>query len=365
MKGFQWQSDRPFLLESGVSLPDLTIYYHTFGLLNAEKNNVIWITHALTGNADASDWWAGLVGTGKCFDPEKYFIVCANNLGSCYGSSGPLDKNPLTDSPYYTDFPLITIKDQVQAHKLLAKYLGIDQIYIGIGGSMGGQQMVQWAVDEPTRFIHLVLLATNARHSPWGIAFNETQRMALKADPGFFDPTLPNAGKAGLEAARAIGMISYRHYKTYALTQAEEEEISKLEDFRAASYQNYQGFKLWKRFNPWSYFTLSKAMDSHDVGRNAGGIENALAKIKSKTFVIGIKTDILFPIAEQEFLAKNIPGASFFEIDSIYGHDGFLVEDKQITILINAFLAGKDYSPHLPLYIPPFLKSALPGSERF
>ena len=365
MKGFHWKSDRPFLLESGILLPELTIYYHTFGQLNTEKNNVVWVTHALTGNADASDWWAGLVGPGKCFDPDKYFIVCANNLGSCYGTTGPLDINPHTNSPYFADFPLITIRDQVQAHKLLAKFLQIDKIFMGIGGSMGGQQMVQWAADEPSRFAHLVLLATNSRHSPWGIAFNETQRMALIADPGFFNPELPDAGKAGLEAARAMGMISYRHYKTYDLTQAEEEELPKLDDFRAASYQKYQGFKLWKRFNPWSYYTLSKAMDSHDVGRNAGGIENALAKIKSKTFVIGIKTDILFPVSEQEYLVKYIHGASFVEIDSIYGHDGFLVEDKQITILINAFLDGKDYSPNLPLYIPPFLKTALPGSERF
>lgn len=365
MEGLLWRSDGPFLLESGEILPELTVYYQTFGELNSEKNNVIWVTHALTGNADASDWWAGLVGPGKCFDPEKYFIVCANNLGSCYGSSGPLDINPLTGSPYYSDFPLITIKDQVQAHKALAKALDVHQIFIGIGGSMGGQQMVQWAVDEPNRFVHLVLLATNARHSPWGNAFNETQRMALKADPGFFNPSLPEAGRAGLEAARAIGMISYRHYNTYAITQAEVAETDKIDNFKAASYQQYQGLKLWKRFNPWSYFTLSKAMDSHDVGRNAGGVENALGKIKSKTFVIGIKTDILFPIEEQRFLAKNIEGASFFEIDSIYGHDGFLVEYKQITLLINAFLNGMEYSHELPLYEPAFLKSALPGTERF
>lgn len=365
MTGYQWQSDRPFLTESGEVLPNLTIHYHTFGTLNEKKDNVIWVTHALTGNADASDWWAGLVGPGKCFDPEKYFIICANNLGSCYGTSGPLDMNPLTSSPYYSDFPFITIKDQVQAHKWLADALDIDQIFIGIGGSMGGQQMVQWAVDEPSRFIHLILLATNARHSPWGIAFNETQRMALQADSGFFNPSLPEAGKAGLQAARAIGMISYRHYNTYARTQAENPDSTKSDDFRAASYQQYQGLKLWKRFNPWSYFTLSKAMDSHDVGRNNGGVEKALGKIKSKTFIIGIKTDILFPVAEQEFLAKHIQGASFFEIDSIYGHDGFLVEYEQITILIHAFLSGKEYVSHLPLYEPPFLKTALPGSERF
>jgi homoserine O-acetyltransferase len=365
MNGFQWRSERPFLLECGTTLPHLTIYYHTYGKLNPEKSNVIWVTHALTGSADAADWWGGLIGTGKCFDPEKYFIVCANNLGSCYGSSGPLDINPLTNAPYYADFPLITIKDQVQAHKLLAEHLKIDRIYLGIGGSMGGQQIVQWAVDEPTFFVHLVLLATNASHSPWGIAFNETQRMALTADPGFFNPSLPDAGKAGLEAARAIGMISYRHYHTYLTTQSEEEEIPKSDGFKAASYQKYQGLKLWNRFNPWSYFTLSKAMDSHHVGRNAGGIDKALGNIKSKTFVIGIKTDILFPVKEQEFLAKKIKDASFFEIDSIYGHDGFLVEDKQISILIHAFLSGKEFSRHLPVYVPPFLKTALPGSEKF
>jgi homoserine O-acetyltransferase len=365
MAGFQWQSDRPFLTESGEVLPSLTVHYHTYGALNKEKNNVIWVTHALTGNADAADWWAGLVGPGKCFDPEHYFIVCANNLGSCYGTSGPLTMNPLTGAPYYSNFPFITIKDQVQAHKWLAEALDIRQIFIGIGGSMGGQQMVQWAVDEPSRFLHLILLATNARHSPWGIALNETQRMALQADPGFFNPDMPDAGKAGLEAARAIGMISYRHYSTYARTQAETSGSNTIDHFRAASYQKYQGLKLWKRFNPWSYFTLSKAMDSHDVGRNAGGVEKALGEIKSKTFVIGIKTDILFPIAEQELLAKYIKGASFFEIDSVYGHDGFLVEFKQITILIDAFLTGKEYLAPLPVFEPPFYNTALPGSESF
>lgn len=365
MSGFHWQSESTFLLESGETLPFLKIYYHTFGKLNEEKNNVIWINHALTGNSDASDWWEGLVGEGKCFDPENFYIVCANNLGSCYGSSGPLDVNPLTNKPYYTDFPLITINDQVNAHQLLADYLGIKQIYLGIAGSMGGQQLVQWAVKEPKLFTHLVLLATNAKHSPWGIAFNETQRMALQADPGFFNPELPNAGKAGLEAARAIGMLSYRHYNTYDFTQSEKEGSYKIDEFRAASYQKYQGLKLWNRFNPWSYYTLSKAMDSHDVGRNFGGIKAALKRIKSKTFVIGIKTDILFPIEEQKLIADYIQDASFYEIDSIYGHDGFLVEYKQITILIKAFLSGKRHNQHLPLYEPPFSKMALPGSENF
>jgi len=364
MDGYRWTSKEALTLESGGMLPECTIFYHTYGRLNTEGSNVVWVTHALTGSSDAADWWGGLIGAGKCFDPEQYFIVCANNLGSCYGSTGPLAFNPEKGEPYYSDFPLVTVRDQVRAHQLLAAHLGIDRIFMGIGGSMGGQQMIQWAVDEPDRFVHLVLLATNAFHSPWGIAFNETQRMALKADPGFLNPHFPDAGRAGLEAARAIGMLSYRNYQTYALTQTEE-DLEVKDDFRASSYQRYQGLKLWERFNPWSYHALSRTMDSHQVGRGYVCPEEALSRVRSHTFVIGIRSDILFPIAEQQFLARHIPGASFFGIDSVYGHDGFLVEWEQMTILLEAFLSGKPHATPLPVYSPTFFRTALPGSERF
>src|SRR6476620_8319503 len=164
-----------FLLESGRSLPRFHLTYTTLGTLNANGNNVVWVFHALTANSDPSEWWYGLVGSDKLFDPERYYIVCVNMPGSCYGSLGPLDDDPETGAPYYHDFPLFTTRDMIRAYQHLRTYLGIQKIYIGIGGSMGGQQLLEWAIEEPDLFEHIVLLATNAFHSPWGIAFNATQ----------------------------------------------------------------------------------------------------------------------------------------------------------------------------------------------
>ncbi len=362
----QYKYTAPFFLESGAQLSELTIAYHTYGKLNAAQDNVIWICHALTANSDAADWWNGLVGEGKLFDPKQYFIVCANNLGSCYGTTGPTSINPVTGKPYGKEFPLITIRDIVAAHRLLQQHLGITKIKLGIGGSMGGQQVQEWAIADPDLFENLVLLATNAQHSPWGIAFNEAQRMAIEADPTIFDDT-PEAGKRGIEAARAIAMLSYRHYQTYHKTQMEQTD-EKIDDFRAASYQRYQGLKLHKRFNVLSYLILSKAMDSHNIGRGRGGVEAALQQIRAKTLVIGIHTDVLFPIEEQERIAMHIPNARLEIIDSHYGHDGFLVESPAIEKLVGLLLNGpwqngvfkKKLHGHIAK-----LKVALPGTEKF
>lgn len=316
----------PFPLEAGAQLPELNIAYSTYGSLNEKQDNVIWICHALTANAEAADWWNGLVGEGKLFDPAKNFIVCANILGSCYGTTGPMSINPVTGKRYGADFPLITIRDMVSAHQLLRAHLGINHIHLAIGGSMGGQQVLEWAYAEPYLFDKLVLLATNARHSPWGIAFNEAQRMAIEADPTIYHEG-PEAGKKGLSAARAVAMLSYRHYQTYGATQSEEDE-AKLDQFKASSYQQYQGLKLFNRFNVLSYLSLSRSMDSHHLGRGRGSIEEALSQIKTETLVIGIKSDILFPTEEQSFIATHIPRAKFVTIDSLYGHDGFLIENE-------------------------------------
>jgi homoserine O-acetyltransferase len=318
-----------FVLESGKILPELQIAFHTYGNLNSKKNNVIWITHALTANSDVLDWWRGLFGTNCLFNPKEHFIVCANIIGSHYGSTGPLSINPDTGNPYYHNFPEITIRDMVNAHILLRNHLGIDQIKFIIGGSLGGQQALEWAIAESDIIENLIVIATNAQHSPWGIAFNEAQRLAIKADRTWFN-NASDAGLEGLKAARAIALLSYRNAKIYNITQ--KEETNNLpEIFKAVSYQNYQGEKLVKRFNAFSYWYLSKAMDSHNVGRNREGVVQALQKIKAKTLVIGISSDILFPTNEQKFLAENIPNANYAEIDSLYGHDGFLIETEKIT----------------------------------
>lgn len=333
-----------FELECGKELPELDIAYCTFGSLSPERDNVIWICHALTANADAQEWWPGLVGPGKLYDPERYYIVCANMLGSCYGSTGPTSIDLGKGTAYGTDFPLITIRDMVRAHQLLADHLGIGRIHLITGGSMGGQQALEWAVMEPDRCAHICLLATNARHSAWGIAFNEAQRMAIEADPSWRDDD-PNAGKAGLEAARAIAMLSYRNYYTYAHSQTEPGD-EQLDHFRASSYQRYQGLKLFRRFNVLAYWYLSKAMDSHNLARGRGGLQQALAGITARTLVIGIQSDVLFPIEEQILIARSIPHARLEIIDSNYGHDGFLIEHESIGRLVADFLQTASPAAH-------------------
>ncbi len=327
-----------FPLESGASLPGFRLAYTTRGTLNDDQSNVVWICHALTGNADAGDWWSGMVGTGKYFDPDRDFIVCANVLGSCYGSTGPLSVNALTGQPYYHHFPTITVRDMVAALDLLRQELGIENIQTCVGGSVGGEQAAEWAVLHPNLIKNLVLIAASAVASPWSIAFNEAQRMAIEADPTWTERH-EQAGQAGMKAARAMAMISYRNYDTYGFTQALDNN-EQLDGYKAAGYQRYQGDKLADRFNAFTYWTLSKVMDSHNIGRNRGSILNALSQIKARTLVVGIRSDLLFPPSEQQFLARHIPDAVYEEIDSLYGHDGFLIEFRPLTGIIRKWMVG-------------------------
>jgi homoserine O-acetyltransferase len=257
-------------------------------------------------------------------------------LGGCYGSTGPLSINPETSKPFYHAFPTITSRDVVRAFDLLRQELKIPQVYALIGGSLGGQQVLEWAIQQPDVFQHIIPIACNAVHSPWGIAFNEAQRLAIEADATWKENDA-RAGLEGLKAARAIGMISYRHYDTYAQTQNEKSNDT-VDSFRAATYQRYQGEKLANRFNAFTYWTLSKIMDSQNVGRNRISIDAALKRIKAKTLVIGIESDILFPLSEQKFLAQHIPQAKLEVINSIFGHDGFLVEFAQMKNIIKQYL---------------------------
>ena len=327
---------KQFKLENGKKLRGLNIAYQTYGKLNEAKDNVIWACHALTANADVLDWWKGLFGTKDLFNPEEHFIVCANVLGSHYGTTNPLQVNPVTGQPYYLAFPEFTIRDIVQAHQLLAKHLGVDQIKVLIGGSLGGQQAAEWSIMEPNKIDNLILVATNAQHSPWGIAFNESQRLAISTDRTFYAQQ-PDGGLKGLKAARSIALLSYRTYEAYNATQVESVN-DKTGDFRASSYQGYQGEKLCKRFNAYSYWYLSKAMDSHNVGRGRKSVVAALGSITARTLVIGVENDVLFPVTEQQFLSEHIKDATFRSIRSAYGHDGFLIETDQLTSIIGNFL---------------------------
>lgn len=325
------EHNQQFTLESGAMLPKLRIAYHTYGTLAPTKDNVIWVCHALTANSDVADWWPDTVVEGGLLDPTKYFIVCANKLGSCYGSSSPLDY-----APNFMDFPLVTIRDMVHAHQVLARALGIDQIKLLIGGSTGGAQAAEWAIMEPERIEQLSITVSLPKATPWIVADNEAQRMILRTDKTLHDNTFTGGGE-GLAAARALSMLIYRNARAFNLTQADDGE--QLEGFRAASYQRYQGEKLRKRFDARCYHRLLDALDSHNVGRGRGGVETALKLIKAKTVIISVDSDIMFPSEDVCEFAKLIPGAVFYEIESPFGHDGFLIETEQLTKILQKELS--------------------------
>ena len=321
-----------FRLESGETLEGLTIAYHTYGELNARGDNAVWVCHALTADSDVADWWPHTVEAGRFLDPARHFTVCANIVGSHYGTTGPLSVNPATGEPYYGDFPRVSIADMARAHSLLAKHLGIKHINCLVGSSVGGFQALEWACQEPEFFGSLVLIATAATATPWAIAIDETQRMALLADSTYGERRA-DAGMAGLAAARAIGLLTYRGGEGYNRTQRDRADTPAGEH-RACTYQRYQGEKLCRRFNAYSYMTILNAFDTHDVGRGRGGVAAALATLRMPATVVGITTDMIFPPAEMRELAAMLPGARYAEIDSPFGHDGFLVEHEQLNDIL-------------------------------
>lgn len=338
MKEHTYIYNEPFLLESGSVLSGIRIHYHcSQGSWAGRK--VVWICHALTANSNPLEWWPTMVGPGKFLDPGREYIICANVLGSCYGSTQPRSK----------DFPLITIRDMVKAHELLRLHLGIEHIDLLTGGSSGGFQALEWAIGNPSLAGALCLIACNARISPWATALNESQRMALLADPTFGPEEEPMAGRRGLAAARSIALLSYRSYAGYCQTQSEHQDDILIAS-KACSYQQYQGKKLADRFSPYSYYTLTFSLDSHNVGRNRGGTGKALSRIKTRTLCIGIDSDILFPLSEMETLARHIPGAVLEVISSDFGHDGFLLEHEQITSSLCKFLNSE--AAHWPMPLP-------------
>lgn len=336
----KYQYNGSFALENGKALANLEIAYHTYGSMNEAKDNIVWVCHALTANSDAADWWPGIVGEGFVLNPDKYFIVCANIIGSCYGSTGPLSINPATGKPYYSSFPSITIRDMVKAHILLREHLGIDSIRLLVGGSMGGYQALEWAVMEKDRIQNLFLAATSPSESAWGVAVHTAQRLAIEADYTW-EEHRADAGAKGLKAARAIGMLTYRNYGIFQDKQTDADP-EKIDNFKASAYLNYQGDKLVKRFNAYSYWLLTKAMDSHHLARGRGGdLIKVVSEINLPTLIVGISSDILCPIDEQKFMASHMPDAMLVEIDSAYGHDGFMVETKKITAPLSGFLGSR------------------------
>ena len=336
-----YNSDTPFELESGEVLPKVDIVYDTFGTLNEAKDNVIWVCHALTANSDVADWWPHTVEQGKFLDPERYFIVCANFLGSHYGTTSPLSINPATGEKYYYDFPRITVRDMVRCHQRLSKHLGIERVKLLIGSSIGGFQCMEWAIIEPGFMENLALIATTTCSEPWAAAFNESQRMAIRLDPTWGERR-DDAGLDGMAVARSIALISYRGGAAYNATQQEltaPEEASF--ERRAHSYQRYQGEKLRRRFNAMSYYRLSEAVDSHNIARGRGGIKEALRQIEARTLIVAISSDILFPPEAHEPLREHIANNSYHLIESEFGHDGFLVEHEKLNTIIENFIKNR------------------------
>jgi homoserine O-acetyltransferase len=327
--------DNTFTLETGDTLPSVTIAYHTFGTLNEDKSNVIWVCHALTANSDVADWWPGTVEHDRFLDPDKYFIICANVLGSHYGTTGPLSVSPVTGEPYYDSFPKFTIRDIVNVHRLLADHLGINHVKMLIGSSLGGFQCMEWCLIDPDFAERAVLIATSPYTTPWAAGFNESQRMAIDADPSFKLHS-PDGGAAGMAAARSIALLSYRGGVAYNITQ--KDTTDDIFTRRVHSYQKHQGDKLCNRFNAWSYYRLSQAVDSHNIARGRGSLEAVLRGFKPKTLVVAISSDILFPPSDHKEFVEYIPNVEYHLIDSEYGHDGFLIENEKLNAIINSFM---------------------------
>lgn len=336
---------RPLALESGESLAHVQVAYRTWGKLSAAADNAVIVCHALTGSADADEWWAPLFGPGKALDPDRYFIVCSNVLGGCYGTTGPTSAAQ-DGKPWGARFPRITIRDQVRVQIALADALGIAGIRFVIGGSMGGLHALEWALLDPLRVRAVVSIAASAFHSPWCIAWSEAQRLALRADPRFRDGAYaPDAPPAdGLAAARAIAMISYRsagsldrRFGRAPGSQIFGERSESPDDFAARGWLRHHARSLVERFDANSYLRLLDAMDTHDLARGRGHRDAVLRQIRQPVLIGSVSSDALYVPAEQRALAAALPNGSWLPIDSEHGHDGFLVDADQFEPAVRRF----------------------------
>ena len=345
------------VLESGTVLPDLRLAYETWGTFDG--SNAVLILHALTGDSHvvgpageghaSTGWWDGLVGPGKAIDTDRLFVVAANILGGCQGSTGPSSPAP-DGEPWGGAFPYVTVRDQVHAEAALADTLGVNRWFGVIGGSAGGTRAIEWAVEWPQRVERLFLLATTAAASAEQIALSATQADAIRADPCFAAGDYYNgpAGPlSGLDLARRIAHISYRSEPELAdrfgRSPQGDEVIGGGGRYAVESYLQHHGAKLLNRFDANSYIVLSEAMNSHDVGRGRGGLEAALSRVTAQTLVAGIDSDRLYPLAQQQKLAESIRTSGPLEIvKSPHGHDGFLIEIEQVGELARKLMTDLD-----------------------
>lgn len=345
-------------LQHGGFFGPITLAYETWGTLNAEGDNAILITHALTGSAHAHDverpddpkaaWWNPLIGPGRSLDTSRYYVICSNVLGGCYGSTGPSSIDPETGQPYAMRFPVITIRDMVNAQRVLVEHLGVRQLAMVAGGSIGGQQALEWAVSYPELVRKVAVVAATAALTAQAVAFSEVQRQAIMADPlwqaGNYQPG--QEPRAGLSIARMLAMITYQSEEAMELRFARNtarfasaptpSAASDLgERFDVENYLYYQGESLVRRFDANSYLYISRAMDLFDVSEGYSSLEAALRRIRSKALFIGIRSDFLFPAARVRWLAEQVRSlggdATYLELDSPHGHDAFLKEWQQMT----------------------------------
>jgi homoserine O-acetyltransferase/O-succinyltransferase len=341
--------DQPFFLDaqegSDPSLPRLEIAYRSWGTLAPGGDNAIIVCHALTGSADADEWWAPYFGAGRVLDPAHDFIVCSNVLGSCYGSTGPLSQAP-DGRPWGGRFPAVTLRDQVRAQMALADALGIRRIRLVLGGSMGGLQALEWALLDPERVQAVASIAASGRQSAWCAVWNEAQRMALASDPKFRDGHYPpnDPPRAGLAAARAVAMVTYRSPQSLSqrFGRASGAEVfgaraNAPDDLAVHGWLRHHGQTLVDRFDANSYCRLLGAMDTHDLARGRGEYESVLRGIRTPVLIGSIASDTLYVPGEQRELARLIPGAGLVEINSAHGHDGFLIDAETFLPALVAF----------------------------
>ncbi|MDX1689485.1 MAG: homoserine O-acetyltransferase [Acidimicrobiia bacterium] len=321
----RWFDAGSVALESGAVVPGVRIAYRTWGRLSPSADNAILVCHALTGDANVDRWWGPVIGPGRALDTDRYFVVASNVIGGCYGSTGPTSPHPSTGIPWGPDFPAVTIRDMVAVQHSLVDHLGIRRLALVVGGSMGAMQALEWAIEHPDVVGSVAPIAVGATHSAWCIGISEAQRQAIQADPawedGRYDPRRPPA--AGLAVARQIAMVSYRSPESFGERFGRDTNGS---GFEVESYLRHQGRKLVARFDANTYVLLTRSMDSHDVGRDRGGVAAALGGIAAPTTVVGITSDVLYPVAEQRDLVDLVPGARYVELDIPHGHDGFLVD---------------------------------------
>lgn len=364
VKPQNFQLPEPLALDCGKTLKAVNIRYETAGTLLPDRSNAVLITHALSGDAHVCGrhspedpkpgWWDEMIGPGKAIDTDRYFVICSNVLGSCAGSTGPRSVNPETGNPYNLDFPVITIRDMVRAQRYLIDYLGIEKLLSVVGGSMGGMQAMEWAINYPDRLDSAVPIATTSQLSPQSIAFDWVGREAIKYDPNWNNGnySADHVPDRGLAAARMLAHITYLSDESMSLKFGRELQDTDSysfdfhRDFAVESYLEHQGRRFVERFDANSYFYITRAMDYFDLAARAGGdLARAFASAKAAFLVVSFSSDWLFPTAESRkivnALLKNRLNVSFCEIKSAYGHDAFLLEADVLGPMLRDFLRNR------------------------